>query len=417
MQRAASVVLTASLFLALAAYVWRGTYTRYVTDDFCSAHTVHQRGYVEAMKFQRQQWSGRYTYFAIKAALELIGPVTARVTPGILIVLTAVAAAWAIGGRAGMVAGSAIGLAAVDAAPDKFGFYGPVMWETGALTYMLPMILLLVWAGLLLRGRGAVAGAALLFVAGGLSETSVVVQCVLVAGALLFAVRHHDRARMRMAAFGLVASLLALAVVVTAPGNGLRAATAPPRASLIEASTMAVRLANDFIGAHVFVEGAMLLVVTLLGAFAGAQLAGRAQWIETALIAVVAYVISFLPSTWLISAPPPPRALYVSQFLLIVVAFAAGAALRWKIAPAVLLVAALVPLWSAYTTAQVIPAARVDAMHADRIGELLRVRRGQDVVLRSRWALETRYLVNDVAHAANHCICRFYGVRSLRVVR
>lgn len=417
MQRAAYAALTASLLLALFAFVWRGTYTRYVTDDFCTAHVLRSQGFARAMSHHRESWSGRYTYYAVKGALEAIGPVTARFVPGVLIALTAVSAAWVIGGRRGTMAGAAIALAAVDAAPDPFGFYGPVMWETGALTYMLPMILLLLWGGLFARGRGAAAGGVLLLAAGGLSETSLIAQCVLVAGALAFSVRHRDNVRARIAGAGLIASCVAAVIVVTAPGNALRAASAQARQSLTGAALQSLGFANDFIGSHVLLEGSMLIVVALLGTLAPVRLADRPRWIEAVLVLVAAYGASFLPSSWWLSVPPPPRALYVSQFLLILAVYAAGAALRTTVVPVVLIVAALIPLSSGVATIRTIPAARRDAAHADRIAELLRPARGQDVVLRSGWALQTAYIVNDPAHWANHCICRYYGLRSLRVVR
>ena len=48
---------------------------------------------------------------------------------------------------------------------------------------------------------------------------------------------------------------------------------------------------------------------------------------------------------------------------------------------------------------------------------LLSTQRGKDVVLHSRWALESRYLGPDASDPNTYCIGSYYGLRSLRVTR
>lgn len=405
--RAGAAVLIVALLLALSALAWRGWSTRYVSDDYCTAAGLHEDGYLGNILAHRQEWSGRFSYYAVKGALEAIGPVTARVVPGLMLALTAAAAAWAM--RSWLV-GLAIAFAAVDSAPEVFSMYGAFVWETGAITYMLPIALLIVWIGMFLRSSSAVASFVLLFIAGGLSETTLAVQAVMTGVGSLF--------RRRMAIAGFAATLLALAIIATAPGNDVRSRIQPGRGSVVAAAGDALGQAYAFIGVHVFLEGAALFVVLAAGALIGARFS-RAAWGRAAAVALLCYVVSFVPSAWAISAAPPPRALYVANFCIVAAVFAAGGALGQSFRPRglALAVLALLPLWSAYRTVQTIPEAASGAAHVDAIERLLHGRRGQDVVLQSPWALTSHWAGPDPTHSSNRCISRYFGLKSLQVVR
>src|SRR6185295_13197243 len=96
LHRVAFGVLGAALLIALAAYCVRGASARYLLDDFCTAATLHDLGFPGAMQDHRASWSGRYAYFAFKAGLEAIGPVTARFTPALMALLLAGASWWTL---------------------------------------------------------------------------------------------------------------------------------------------------------------------------------------------------------------------------------------------------------------------------------------------------------------------------------
>lgn len=408
-----SALLTAALLAALGAYAWRGWYTRYVTDDYCSAAAIQDYGFAGAMKAHRETWSGRFSYFLVKGALELIGPVTARFVPGVMLVLTLLAAAWALRpltARPGLAA-CAVAFAAVDSAPDRFGIYGPFAWETGAVTYMLPIVLLLVWTGVLVRGGNIALSFALMVAAGGVSETSLAAQGALAAGALRFALLRRDRRRAWISGAALAATLLALAIVATAPGNEKRATTLPSGA----AAGIALEAAYDYLGSHLFVEG---LALALVAAVALVTKAGdRRPLLQASMVALLCYIASFFPAAWAISSVPPPRALYVPNVFLIAALFCAAAALRVRAPQWLLVAAAVIPVWSTVQTVRTIPEARAGAMQADAINRSLREQRGGGhVVLRSRWALTSGYAGVDAGHPANHCMSEYYRLQSLRVV-
>ena len=417
--RAGAAILSLALLAALGAFAWRGWYTRYLTDDYCTAAALHQHGYAGAMAYQRAQWSGRYAYYAVKGALESIGPQTAHATPGLMIALTLLAAFWLMrplmpSRWLAFASACAVAFAVVDSAPGKFDMYGAVMWETGAITYMLPVVLWIVWLGFIVRGSGAFASFFVMFVAGGLSETSLATQGVLVAGTLLIAALRRDRNRTRLAIIGVIATIIAFALVLSAPGNAIRAEGAPPPGSIGVAVLSALGLAYRFIGSHLFPEGASLLVVAAVATHAGKA---RRIWLSIAAIAVVGAIVAIVPSTWLISQAPPPRALYIVNVCAIAAMFGLFGATRYKAAGALLIVLSIVPVLSAIDTVRTIPEARAAARHIDAITQTLATQRGRDVVLHSRWALESRYLDNDPNHWANACACRYFGLRSLRIVR
>lgn len=405
---------------ALAAFAMRGLFTRYLTDDYCSAAVLHEHGILGAVHYQRAIWSGRFSYFAVKGVLESIGPVTARFVPALMITATAAAVAWTLRPLSPkwLFLSCSVAYAALASAPDRLAIYGAVTWETGAVTYMLPVILLLLWLGLFVRRGSIVAGAVLAFIAGGLSETSLAVQCVMAGGALLAALSGRDRHRARIALAGSIATGAALIIVISAPGNDTRAGDNPPRAPLTAAALLGLRHANDFVGSHLFLEGAPLLIAAVAGAMAGTP-GARTGWIQASTLAVLCYLVSFLPAALAISAPAPPRALYVTNVCVVLAVFAACAALApgMRPHPAVLALLAVLPLWSSATTLRTIPSARTYAMHVDAIEDLLHGQSGRDVVLRSPWALTATWSGPDSSHPANRCISSYFGLRSLKVVR
>ena len=414
--RAGAAILTLALLVALAAFAWRGAYTRYLTDDFCTAAALQQHGFTGAMAFHREQWSGRFAYYAVKAIFESVGPQTAPWTPGLMIALTILGAFWFARAvtptpRLAFMAACAMAFALVDSAPDKLEIYGAVMWETGAVTYMLPVALWLVWFGILARGKSPVAGLIVMFVAGGLSETSLAAQGVIAGGALLVSLIRRDRARAQSAAAALIATVIALTLVVTAPGNSVRAQS--PQFELLGAALLdAARLAYRFVGSHLLLEGLSLLIVAAVATHVRIP---RAVALSAVILAMVAAVVAIVPSTWILHHPPPPRAFYIVNAAAIAVLFGLLAGTRFKAAGALLLLLSVIPVLSTIETARAIPEARTGAAAIDAITGALQAQRGRDAVVHSSWPFAPRYFINDPTHWANACTCRYYGLRSLRV--
>lgn len=434
-------ILAAALLVVITAYAWLGTYTRYLTDDYCTAATLREHGLIEAMRLHREAWSGRFAFYAIKGVLESIGPITARVVPGLMTILLAVAAAWTLrrllgegSGRFALVAGLTVAYANLDTAPSRESRFGPFLWETGAITYMLAVLLIAVWIGVLVS-RGSLAGrcvasALLMLMAGGLSETSVASQGGLTAGVIVMAMFIRERSMVWIAASGLGGTLTALAIMATAPGNALRMATLGARAGILETAARTLKMAYAYLGSHILVEGAPLVVVLVLGLVAGVffpRLRASAA-AGGAMIALASYLASFVPSAWILPGGPPARALYVANFFLIALLFASFAAIGSRIRngnpgrvqrvlAAVLMLLVVVPIWSAVAVVRSIPQERDAARHADAVDRLLAAQRGRRMVLVSPWAVASRFATEDPNHWTNRCVSRFYEMNSLSVVR
>jgi hypothetical protein len=181
---------------------------------------------------------------------------------------------------------------------------------------------------------------------------------------------------------------------------------------LVPAIVDALQLANGYVGAHLFLEGASLLIVMAVATHARMP---RGVALPAALIAVVTAIAAIVPSLWVLRHPPPPRALYVVSAALAAAAFGAFAGTRRKAAGALLIVLAVIPLLSALETQRTLGEARVGAAAVDAILHTLETQRGRDAVVQSPWPFAPRYFLNDPTHWANRCVCAYYGLRSLRV--
>ena len=244
-------LLALSFALALSAYAYLGSYSRYMADDYTALTAVRMHGFLGVQITWYRAWTGRFAFTFVNSLVALLGPVTPRLMPGLLLTLWFAATVWAIyrlhslSGRISwprvvLFAGFVI-FATVETAPNVSQ---SLYWQTGALTYVAPFIPLSLYVGVLSGGMSArhkhssyrfnlSCAGILTFVAGGLSDAYVVLQtCGLILSILaveIFAgVEFKSRIRGLLIA-GLVGSLLALTIVAAAPGNSIRQTYFPKR--------------------------------------------------------------------------------------------------------------------------------------------------------------------------------------------
>jgi len=432
-RRAAMAVATVAVLGALGAYAWRAQYARYFRDDFCTAVSTRVHGPVGMMVDFRQRWSGRFSYFVLKGVVESAGAWTPRVVPGLLLAGFVAAGVFAlrrfgVATSPAMLVATAVVFATFDAAPAVLAIGGPLLWETGALTYTLPLILFTLWLALLAsEGSWAlrsVLGAALMFFAGGHSETSVAAQGALTGAAVVAFVLLRDRKRALIAACCLTATLIALAIVWSAPGNAVRASHLPEPPPLPTAALETLRTAFFFVGSETLPHGWALLLMIVAASVLAAHWRIRARAaVAAGLVTLAAFVASFLPSVWSLGTAPPERALLVSNFFLVVSvgAFAlafnsrtrAEASRDLRADYAALVILSIIPIVSAIQTVRDAPHARAIATEIDRIHATLSARRGHDVVLDSEWAASTRFATTSQWDDVTRCVAAYYGLRSL----
>lgn len=239
-------LLGASFVLSLLAYAYLGSFSRYMADDYSISNIVRTQGLVGSQIHWYQAWTGRFSFTFLASVLGLMPPVTPRFVPGLILTLWFLATVWATyrihstSGRkswaSGVVLAGFLIFATLETTPNVSQ---SLFWQTGALTYVAPLILLSLYVGLVSRGvseghkhRFYLSCAGIVtFVAGGFSDAYVVLQtCGLLLSTLaveIFA-RRDFKSRIRPYLLaGLFGSLVALAIVAAAPGNSIRQAYFP----------------------------------------------------------------------------------------------------------------------------------------------------------------------------------------------
>jgi hypothetical protein len=240
-RRVPDPVFMAVLFLLLARHVWLAAFIHPYADDLSYAWTGMHSALGERLVLEYKYWNGRY----FSNILVLRGPLVLgleqglplyRMVPVVLMVLF-IAAAYAL--LREMFAAVLSKLRTLIAAMSFLLLYVHLMphageglyWYTGAVTYLFPSILLLVFAVLQLRGirvqgSGARAGhmglsAALVAAIIGSNE----VHMVLVLALHVLCLYGSKSFRGRPEQWMLFAWIVACAsVVVLAPGNAMRGA-------------------------------------------------------------------------------------------------------------------------------------------------------------------------------------------------
>ena len=338
------------LVVPLVVYAYVGLSSRFVADDFCTAGTLASQGFLGSQLYWYTDWSGRFSFTAVINLLEMVGPSVVRVLPAAFALATIAATAWTLkeamelrGAKPAweptLLAMACFGLAYV-IAPDLYqSFY----WQTGLVTYLLPVVLLVVQAGLILRAArlpertGIDVLPALIgfvaFVGGGLAEVTLAIQAASYAAVTIWVLLpggHPSKPRVRSAILaGLVGTMVSAALVLLAPGNQARMAFMPdggglgslvvalPRytAAFIVKSFLGSPL--GFLGGMAFGAGLSMLLSLREGL---GDLPTVRPWRRTALLAFVVgglIFVSMIPPAVATAAYPVDRSLLPGTFLLV----------------------------------------------------------------------------------------------------
>jgi hypothetical protein len=241
------IIFVILLALPLVLYAWIGFYSRYVADDFWTAGYLRQLGFWEAQRYWYLSFSGRYSFTFLVSLIELLGVGATRWLPVSSLVLWTGALYWFWDGLfrlAGLPYSRWVRLSAAllviytTLRTLVFGWQQAFLWQTGLLTYTVPLIGLTFWSAWFLNclchpevdtpKRHTLLWTALLFwFLGGLSETSLAFQTVLLGLALVFFAFSsreipHRRDSLSLLAAGLAGTLAALLCMFIAPGTSVR---------------------------------------------------------------------------------------------------------------------------------------------------------------------------------------------------
>ena len=226
---------------ALLAYALLGSTTRYMADDYWTAHLVRTTPFWELPGYWYTHWSGRYTFFFLVSLAELAGPGVVPVLPGLaLLGLTCASALLAVPWLVRLKLPHPLAVAwllsalfvftTVHATPNVLQ---SLYWQTGMLTYFAPILLSVAYLALVERWSahplagwawvGWLASGLLAFILAGFSETFVAIQVTAFGLALAWVMLLPAGRRWRAwLGLGLVASLIGMAVMIAAPGNLVR---------------------------------------------------------------------------------------------------------------------------------------------------------------------------------------------------
>jgi len=419
-------LLSAALGIPLLVYAAIGAYSRYTADDFCWAGVLRTEGFVKAQVDWYTGYSPRYAFTFLVNVAELVGPAIVPLLPAAAIVAFLASLTWTftqfgiVRIRAFVLAEIAT-LATLQTAPD---LPQSLYWQTGMLTYLLPLILATFLISWIRRGNRAWWAVALCglvtFVAGGLSEAYLIPQNVALTLALIVSVALRS-GRTRQIGAALIGGVLALTVVLVAPATGSRVGGPPAdlwlaaSASIATAAVQAVRLGRFF-------PLTMLLCVAAPAVLSAWPCRLERRW----LLLVTAFVIitlpfCYFPSFYAQNGNPPARSLIVPGAILIGYLLFLGTAIRINLAEAqrrlALAVLALIPIWIAIVTLPEVEVARSYAVLFDAEERQIRASRdaGQaDLTVTALPAnLGENFVSADRQNWFNVCVARYYGVRSI----
>ena len=157
----------ASLGLPLLVYGYLGLFSRYAADDYCTAGQLVQNGLLGMQAELYRGWSGRFSFTFFVGLAELIGSSAVMVLPMLALVAWVAASMWlvvrlpaVVGGWPPLLAAALLSLAVVYATLSSTPDLGQsLLWQTGVLTYVAPLILMTALAGLVVdRVRAGRAG-------------------------------------------------------------------------------------------------------------------------------------------------------------------------------------------------------------------------------------------------------------------
>jgi len=271
MKSRTTILTAASLLLLfpLAGLAYLGTFTRLHADDFCIAGSLEQLGFWPSVVQLYNNWAGRFMYFISAHLVAPSGPQGAAIFPALVIIAWLLALTWlllpllrrAAWPRPLLSALAAAGLVLLVLLSTIPNIFQSIFWRDGQVNYCFPLVGLTLLGGLLLRAwlaptwptavYGVLAfGAA--FVWGGFAEAFGATQAGLLLVALAYAAwmagPETRRRLLPVLGAGLAGSLIAMVLVVIAPGNLVRRSALGEGAGLLRVITFSLRNAAVVLG-------------------------------------------------------------------------------------------------------------------------------------------------------------------------
>ncbi|MEM9414863.1 MAG: hypothetical protein AAGA29_05220 [Planctomycetota bacterium] len=336
----ARALLVGAMLIVVGVFFALSFYAHPQTDDFCEATDVREMGVLATIEHRYATWTGRYFYILVEAntvnhldlttQFWLVGVVTlsllwlsvyafvSSITRGTL-------SRW-------QTAGLSLGLMALYLAllpKPAHAFY----WLTGAATNQLALITLLLAFALLLRDPAkmgrlqramSMAGAALCVAAsvGSYDTTMLMLLGLLMVGSVVSLIARDARRVPWLVALG--AGLASAAVVLAAPGNGVREdlfEKAPLWQAIDYSVTNSLKWLVPYLLSPAVLVASLLFVPVgwVLSRPLRSMAGGRPRWMLGFIpLWGLMIVCAWLPAQYVMQGNPPPRTLNpVSMFVLV----------------------------------------------------------------------------------------------------
>lgn len=400
MRRPLLAALAATCAAALISHAWLGNYVRYEGDDFCFAGMLVEHGFWGAQVHWYTMWFGRFAFTFVATALDLLGANVVRVVPAVLVAVWSAIAIRSVRSAAGL----AVVYATIAGSPEV---YQSALWETGIVTYAVPVVLMTLWCGAWLRRSDDAIHPIDIVVpllAGGFSETAAICNVVFFGLGMLM-----SRGRRPFVAATLSA-LVSFTIVAVAPGNMVRLAVQPPHATPILA---AIPATYTDLGSEILHGGAQLLLVFAAAALLLPRRANRRAVVFALLVVVLCPYICEVASFATVGKSLPERALIVTHFFTVVAMAVCGASLdRRPLFTALAALALIAPIVTTVENIQAVPRERLIAWRLDRLDAELRA--GATLV-HAPDAIHGNLMISaDPTTWENYCVCKYYRLRSVR---
>ena len=348
--------------IALFTYGYLGSFTRFLADDYCSAHHATKDGFLGSIIFSYRTINGRYSAYGTDwIILNLFDAYHIHWIPPLTLAVWVLATIFflylllknakiqkEIYWRALLLATTSIFLVMRLNPNIKQSFF----WWNGMRSYLLPLIVLVFWGILLLIAKEKIEikflaplSFGLFFLSGGLSETYLVIQFSLLVYLaflrllLLFGdKKEHSKLKFKtnpqdllkdkvLVIFfaGIAGTLLSLAIILYAPSNAIRRSVMPSAPSFSALIEISVASYISFLNETVHNKDK---VFTLLGAIFLLIWIGKdyklpnqnSKWLIPLSYfgGLLLLFGTFLPGVYGYAKYPPTRTLVIGVFMLIV---------------------------------------------------------------------------------------------------
>jgi hypothetical protein len=437
--RLLSIALGAALALPLAVYASVGSFARYTADDYCWAGVLRTEGFFNAQVQWYTVYSPRYAFTFVVNLVELAGPAIVPALPIGAIVVWLATLAWTfvqfgIKLVPALLLAELAAVATLQTAPD---LPQSLYWQTGMLTYLLPLILATFLLGWIRRAIGygrlsypsLVICALTTFVAGGLSETYLIPQNVALTLALVIAVAlacrgEGQRLVLAYLAAALAGGVVALVLILVAPATAIRVGGTP--ADLWLASSAAIATAAYQVASLLRHFPPTVLLCLALPALLGGRPSrvSRRSFLLVTVGVAITLPFCYFASFYAQNGNPPARSLIVPGAILVgylIFISHTWSALAQRLPSPMPLVAAavlaLVPIGVAVISLPDVANAAQHAALWDAEDQQIRAAREAglaDVSVPPLPAyLGENFVTADPDDWFNRCVARYYGVRSI----